>query len=227
MSFEQLLQDVETLAKSQGAGAADAGDDAAAAEAKAAADAAAAKAAAAADGGGGDEGEGDEGEGEGDESFAKAFSATLADGSEGQFIDATDLLKALGVEVTRINGERKSENEHLGAALGIMADLLKAQSTQIAELKTQIVQLSTTGRGRKAIVSVHDSPDAAAAAAAKSPGLLIKSATGTGVPANEFMAKAMEAQTAGRISSRDVAIAEGSLNAGMQVPDSIVSRVLQ
>lgn len=219
MSFEKMLDELETMAKalpsdageddeniqaaaaegSEGDGG-DSGEGAAAAEAEAGADAGdGAESAAAADD--------DEGE---DEGMAKSFSFTLEDGTVVEAQDGTELVKAL------MNRVEKNE-QVLGKSLQTAVTLIKSQGDLIKSLQEKVTTLAGQGRGRKAVVSVTEKPSTLAKSEPAEEGM-----TGS-----EFMAKAMTAQAAGRITGMEVARAESHLNKGMQVPADIVARVIQ
>lgn len=225
MSFEKLLSDLDELQKLQKSAPADEKP-----EAEDAADDAddAGIAAAAADAGGeaaekaAEEGEGGEhaepdadnagGPSDGDEDnepMGKSFRFTLDDGQEVEAVDGTELVKSL---MTRFDTTEESMTKALGSAI----DLIKSQGEAIATLQTEVKRLASEGRGRKTVVSVAEKP--AAATMAKS--------EPAGVSGEEFMAKALDAQKAGRLTALQVSVAEASLIKGLAVPADIVKRVL-
>lgn len=185
-----------------------------------------------------DKGEGDEGDqkivdaadangdgkkdGDDDKSMTKSLTVTLADGTKMEAEDGTELVKSL---IARIDAsdERATETEGVMAkALGVAVDLIKSQAVQLAEtnklvksLQTKVGELSNEGRGRKTTVSVHEP----------------KSTTMTksepeGIDGKEFMAKAMDKMSAGKLSGLDISTAEACLNRGQPVPEHIVARVM-
>ena len=204
--FDELLGELETLAKAQPAG----GDDkivAAAAEGggqgegemseeeRAAAEAAAAEAAAAGEGG----------------KMAKSFEVTLADGTKVQAQDGTELVKALQ--------ERLETNETVMAkALETAVALIKSQGERIEALSGKLAAIGGEGKGRKAVLTVVEKP-------AGTP--MAKSTTEEGMKPEEFMAKALDAQKLGRITGIEVATAEAYLNRGQPVPANIIASVLK
>lgn len=170
-----------------------------------------------ADGGGAD-GEDAGADSEDDEVLGKSFEIETADGGRARAYDATALIKSLNERLVEVEAERAEEaerREHLGKSLELMTSLLKSQGEQINALSSQIESLRGEGRGRKAVLTVTEKPEPAMAKSQPE-----------GIPASEFMAKALDAQRGGRISSRDVSIAEASLNRGVQVPEHIVRRVM-
>lgn len=227
MSFAQLLADLDTLStataegdtivKSMAAegdddGAAAGADDGAAADDGAGAEDDAAIAAAAADGEAAGEAA-DAGEGEGDEPLTKSFRFSTDDGEEVEAVDATDLLKSL---VERV----ESNETDMGKAVGMLTDLVKSQVAELGALRSEVSRLGSVGRGRKAVVTIADKPGA---------GDLAKSLPGEGeegITANDFMAKAMDACTAGKITGLEVARCESYLNRGLDVPANIKTKVL-
>lgn len=223
MSFEKLLGDLEELqklnksapadgAEENGAEVGDADDTAIAA----AADEGAA-AGGAADGGEGGDGDADAGEGAGEgEEMGKSFRFQLDSGEEVEAVDATDLVKSLLGRVGAIEGAAAEKDQLMQKSLGMAVDLIKSQGEAIALLKSEVARLGSEGRGRKTVVSVAEKPDA---------GTMTKSEP-AGVSGEDFMAKALAAQSAGRISGHQVAIAEASLLKGLAVPAHIVSKVL-
>lgn len=228
MSFESLIGDLQALSDAReqqvlakSLAAADAADDdkvtAAAAEAGATLPEGgeAAEGETDADAAGGEGGEGGEGgdEGEG-EPFGKSFFDQ--DGNPVEVVDATEMLKSLGARL---------EKTELGAgqAIGLAVDLIKSQGATIESqgellksLATKVESLASQGRGRVATLSVADKPSVGEPLAKSEP---------AGVAPQEFMAKALEAQRVGRLTGRDVSIAEGYLQKGLAVPADIVNRV--
>lgn len=226
MSYEKLLSDLEALHTAQdqealakslaNAGAADDG-----------------KIAAAADDAGvtgnddeavdGEVVEGDDDEQENNDPINKSLGLFDADGLPVDALDGTEMIKSL---MARIDTQETAA----GKVMGLAVDLIKSQATaltqqseQIAEqgsliksLQEQVAALSDTGRGRKSVVTVAEKPVI---------GQMTKSEP-AGLSGLEFMAKAQEAHEAGRISGRQVAIAETSLQKGLAVPADIVQRVL-
>lgn len=167
-------------------------------------------------------GEGTEGEGDGkpaegaaadgaEPELGKSFAVTYADGTQGEAIDATDLLKSLMDRVEL--GETKS----VEVTTGLLA-VIKSQGEMLKSLSEQITTFANQGRPRKAVVTVAEKPaaviDAGAAAAAD------------GISEAEFWGKAMAAQVKGAINSVDIAILEGDINRGLQPRAEIVQRIL-
>lgn len=193
--FDELLGELETLAKAQPA---EDGDDKIVA--------------AAAEGGGqvdGDE-NGEGGESMGDDPMAKSFEVTLADGTKVQAQDGTALVKALQ---DRIDSTETVMAKALESAIG----LIKSQGAQIEALSGKVKALSNEGKGRKAVLTVTPKPAAGGETMAKS--------QPEGITPEEFMAKALDAQKLGRLTGLEVSVAEAHLNRGQQVPVEIIRKV--
>ena len=144
----------------------------------------------------------DEGAG-GDDPMAKSFMLKLEDGTEVPAMDGAALIKSLTDRV------EKNETTVLGAFNAILP-LVKSLSEQVGKL-------SASAQPRRAVLTVAERPAAAAAPSAATP---------AGVSGEEFMAKAMAAQTAGRLNGHQVSMAEQYINAGQQPPADIVRAVL-
>jgi hypothetical protein len=174
---------------------------------------------------GDDEGDGGEGEDADDASLGKSYSMTDASGQSFQGYDATDMLKSLsgrlgGLEQAATDEE--SRRGHLSKSLVLITHLLqgqdekiKSQDEVIASLQKSLGEVGRQGVGRRAVLNVTEKPDT-----------MIKSAQPDGIDGRTFMAKAMEAMSAGRISGMEVSIAESSLNRGVPVDAGIVNRVM-
>ncbi len=230
MSFEKLLSDLDELQSLQksatadelkeGEGAADSDDTEIAA---AAADGGGEAAEAAAEGEGDAHAEPDAddmgGPSDGDEDnepMGKSFRFTLDDGQEVEAVDGTELVKSL---MARFDTTEESMTKALGATVDLIksqGDLIKSQGEAIASLQSEVKRLTSEGRGRKTVVSVAEKPAA---------GTMAKSEP-AGISGDEFMAKALSAQKAGRITALEVSKAEGYLLKGLAVPADIVNRVL-
>lgn len=144
--------------------------------------------------------------------MAKSFEVVLADGTKVQAEDGTELIKSLTDRLEKAEGVMVKAME---GALG----LIKSQGEMIKSLGDQFQKLRGEGRGRKAVVTVSEKKDATTLAKSES--------QADGLTGEQFLAKALTAQKAGRITAADVAIAEGHLNRGMQPPAELVQRVLQ
>lgn len=156
----------------------------------------------------GDDNDGDDGR------MAKSFTLKLDDGSEVEAVDGTELVKALMARVETNEGQ-------MTKALQSAVNLIKSQGDLIKSLQGQVAKLGDSGRGRKTLLTVTE----------KKPVSELRKSEGSegdeGMTANEFMAKALSAQAAGRITGSDVAVAESYLNRGLAVPDRIVNRVIE
>lgn len=165
--------------------------------------------------GDGDEDEDDELEGEG-KPMAKSFKVTLADGTEVEAEDGTELVKSM---IERVEGNE----ETMAKALGSAVNLIKAQGVQIASavalvksLQSKVAELSSEGRGRKTVVSVHEKP---------APAELAKSDP-QGMSGQEFMAKANAAFDGGKISGKDLTIIDVALRSNVALDNALISKVL-
>jgi len=157
------------------------------------------------------EGEDDEKGEEGGE-MAKSFKIVLEDGTEVEAVDGADLIKSL---VARIEGNESSVLKVLGET----AKVALAQGELIKSLQADLAALKSEGKGRKAVLAITEKP-------APKTEELRKSEAGDGLTGEEFMAKAMSAQAAGRINGTQVAIAEAHINAGKNPPLDILKAVL-
>ncbi len=213
MSFQKLLDELEALSAGKTAddvtksmGTEDEGDDNAADDTKIAEAAADGEAAGESEDGKDDDGSNDDGE-----QLGKSFRFQTEDGEEVEALDATDLLKSLVAKVD-------SNESQMGRAVSILTDLVKSQATEIGGLRSEVSRLASLGRGRKTMVTVAEKPDA---------GDLNKSdPADEGIPASDFMAKCLTAQSAGKITSLDVARAESYINRRLDVPADIKAKVL-
>lgn len=209
--FEKLLGEIAGLAAEQESMAkalpADNGEDEATIQAAAAEGGAGPQEPDADDKGGAPDGDADD-EGK---PMAKSFKLTLEDGTELEAQDGTELVKSLQ--------ERIEKNEgNMAKALESTVGLIKAQGEMIKSLTEKVTKLSGEGRGRKTVVSVVEKPAAGAT--------MVKSEA-AGMSADQFFAKALDAQKSGRISGTEIAIAETCLNRGEAIPAHIIQRVVQ
>ena len=150
---------------------------------------------------------------DGDEVMGKSFSFQLEDGTTIEALDGTELVKSLMARIETNEGT-------MAKALGAAVDLIGKQGKMIKSLQDQMTALGASGRGRKAVISVAE----------KAPvGDMRKSMDdkSEGLHPQEFMAKALSAQAAGKITGLDIARAESALNKGLPVPSDIVARVTQ
>lgn len=211
MSFEKLISELEEMSTEQEnlskALPADEGKD----EDKIQA--------AAADGGDGDgaaagagDGDGDKDkDGDGDQMGKSLGTVTLEDGTQAEAIDGTELVKSLMARVETTEGQMQKALE---GAIG----LIKGQSAMIKSLSEQVAKLAGTGRGRKTVVTVTEKNPA---------GTPMNKSEPAGMTGEEFMAKALVAQSNGKILAKDVSAIEMYLNRGMPIPAHLIARVSQ
>jgi len=129
-------------------------------------------------------------------------SLLLSSGEEIEFLDGTELIKSLTDRVD-------NQDEALTKILQSTTEIVKSMQAEIDGLKESVQKLSASGRGRKTVLSVTD-PAAPA-----------------GVSPQEFMAKAMDAQKAGRLTALQVSVAEGYLQRGLDIPAPIKNLVFE
>lgn len=207
MSYEALLEELETLQKSMDQGDSDDEKIAAAAAADDEDD-------------DHDEPDGDEGiDGEGDEDgdegpMAKSFSFQLETGEVVEAVDGTELVKSLQNEVALLKSERETAASQTEKVFQAVLGQLKSQGELIKSLSAQVEKMSSEGRGRKSIA-------APSAAMAKSMG-----ADAGGLTPDRLLAKANAAFDAGRISGKELTVIDVSLRHGAALDDGLMARVL-
>jgi len=223
--FSALLTDIdsvladeeETLAKASAPDADDAADEA--------------KIQAAADGDADDDGEKDgedvpddyddeEEEDEGpdsddDEPLTKSFDVTLPDGTEAQAIDGDALIKSFQGQIQDMRLEHQQAMTQIATALSRSTKLIKAMREQNQALASQVTALGQSGRGRKAVVSIHEKPMVGDHSLAKA----------EGISTSDLMAKALSAQKAGRLTGVQVAEIDAYVARGIPVPQSLIARL--
>jgi len=163
------------------------------------------------DGGAGNGATGDEELGEDGKPMAKSFQLTLEDGTVVEAQDGSEMVKALNDQMTAFKTDT-------GKVMESIFGLVKGQSEMTKSLSETVKKLGGEGRGRKATLSVVEKPSAGESQLAK--------AQANGVSHDEFFAKALDMQKAGKISGQEIAFAETCLNRGEPIPDSIKRRVL-
>lgn len=209
MSYEALLEELETLQKSMDQG--DSDDEKIAAAAAAGDDDEDDEH----DEPDGDEGMGGEGDGDGDEGpMAKSFSFQLDTGEVVEAIDGTELVKSLQNEVALLKSERETAASQSEKVFQAVLGQLKSQGQLIKSLSAQVEKLSSEGRGRKSIAAPN-------AAMAKSMG-----ADAGGLTPDRLLAKANAAFDAGRISGKELTVIDVSLRHGAALDDGLMARVL-
>ena len=206
MSYEALLEELETLQKSMDQG--DSDDEKIAAAAAAGDDDED-------DDPDGGEGMGGEGDGDGDEGpMAKSFSFQLDTGEVVEAVDGTELVKSLQNEVALLKSERETAASQSEKVFQAVLGQLKSQGQLIKSLSAHVEKLSSEGRGRKSIAAPN-------AAMAKSMG-----ADAGGLTPDRLLAKANAAFDAGRISGKELTVIDVSLRHGAALDDGLMARVL-
>ena len=164
-------------------------------------------------------GDGDTGGGEGDETFGKAFTVRLADGTEQQAYDGTAMMKALHTQ----QGEHGAAMEDMHKAFGMAIDVIKSlqatiakQDTLLKALDTRVAGLATTGTGRKSMVTVMER--LGSGTANSDPAAAPKQTAGG------IMMKARSMAIEGKMPWADVARIEAYQGRGQVAPPDILSQ---
>jgi hypothetical protein len=210
MSFEKLLDDLETLQKSFGDDeaddkkiqAAEAGegkdeDEDEEAEAKKAAEADKDK-------------DGKDCADEG-KPFGKSMALTDAEGNPVDAVDATEFVKALNDQVGAIAAGIETDRGHLTKSIETLTAIAVKQNEMIKSLRTEVAELANQGRGRKSVTAPTEDM-----------------AKGGDAPLNAgtLMAKANAAYDAGRISGKELTVVDVALRYGHDIDPSITNRIM-
>jgi hypothetical protein len=141
-------------------------------------------------------------------SLGKSITFTDETGTETDAIDGTELVKSLTARI-------EQQEETFSTQTGELLKVLTEQTGLIKSLQDQINDLASSGRGRKSVLTVAEKPEA-----------IMQKSQPEGMSPDEFMAKAMQANSEGRITSTEISVAEGALFKGFAVPADIVRKVL-
>jgi len=206
--FDQLLEELETLQKAYGddaddkkiAAAADDDDEAEHPEPDA-------------DdrGGPSDDDEDNEDDDDGFEPIGKSFAFELDNGETFEAIDASELVKSLTSRLDQTESLLAKAIDERDSVNGRVLTLLKSQSAEIAGLKAQVAKLSGEGRGRKAVVNVHEAAEPMAKSESN--------------PRAELMAKATAAYEQGRLTGREWVEVDASLRLNQIPSQSILAKL--
>ena len=155
--------------------------------------------------------EDDEDEDDGFEPIAKSFRFELDNGQTVEAIDATELVKSLKGRLDETETLLAKAIEERDTVNGRVLGLLKSQSAEIAGLKAQLAKLSGEGRGRKAVVNVHEAAEPMAKSESN--------------PRAELMAKATAAYEQGRLTGREWVEVDASLRLNQIPSQSILAKL--
>lgn len=147
---------------------------------------------------------------EDDDLFGKSFAVRTADGNVVRAVDGVAV-------ISRLRNEIRGQNEELARSLVALTKVVKKQAQMIKSLRMDLAAKAASGRGRKAVLTVHEKPAA---------GRQMAKSQRAEISGEEFLLKAIDAQRNGRITGVEVAIAEAAINNRQQVPDHIVKKVL-
>lgn len=146
--------------------------------------------------------------------LAKSFKVTLEDGSEADAFDGEALIKSFRGEIESLRTDVHGSLQQVADALTRSTKLIKSLREQNADLAAQLKTIGAQGRGRKSSLSVHER--------AMAGDEMRKSDTPQ--PA-EILAKALSAQSAGRITSVEVAQIDAHLARGLSVPEPLLAKL--
>jgi hypothetical protein len=155
---------------------------------------------------GDEDGEDEDNDGDG-EPMGKSFPVTLADGTEVEALDATELLKAMQDDAANQFGQ-------VGRVLSGTMGLLKSMNAELASLRKEVARMGARGAGRQSVLRV---PPEQAEDMAKS------DRSGP----NDILAKSMAAMHRGDFNAAQVAEVEVYVSRGMPLPAHLARIVAQ
>lgn len=153
----------------------------------------------------------------GDAPMAKSFKVTLADGSEADAVDATELVKSLQAEVGALTGKLTATETSLAKALEQTLGVVKTQATLLKSYGERLDKVSGEGRGRKSAVMIHEKPAA---------GTETTPVAKPSMKPEEFMAKAMTAYEGGKISGVQIGAIDICLRNGQPIDPALIQKIV-
>lgn len=153
-----------------------------------------------------DDDEDDDDDEEGFKPIAKSFAFELDNGQTVEAVDATSLIKSLTRKLNSTESLLAKSIDERDALNSKVLKLLKSQSAELDGLRKQVAKLAGEGRGRKAVVNVHEAVDAPMAKAHA---------------AGDLLAKAHSAAESGRITWKECAEVDASLRL-KQLPNQAI-----
>lgn len=170
--------------------------------------------AAAADGKKNSEADMDDGTDAGDgEMFGKSFAIKLADGTEVEGVDGTQILKSLSGKVEKHGDMIATGFKAVMKAIEARDEVVSGQTALIKSLQDQVASLRRSGSGRVAVLAQSDNTQPRQ-----------QQQTNT-FSMDEFGRVALKAQREGRVSSLEVSIGESRLMKGLPLDEDFVSRL--
>lgn len=149
---------------------------------------------------------------EGGEEMGKSFSFTLENGEVIEAVDGTELVKSL---ITRID----STETDTKAAIDGLFGLVKSQAELIKSMHADMHKLASSGKGRKAVLSIAEKNVAPATEQ------MNKSLQPEGMTHKEFFSKALTLQGQGKLHGDVIRRAESLMNRGLPIPSDMVALV--
>lgn len=139
----------------------------------------------------------------------------MIDGEEHQVVDAEALIKS----VTDLTGRLGDQEAVLAKALETTLGALQSQGQLIKSLQAKVDKLSGEGKGRKTVLTISEKPQAGE-------GTLAKSEQQDGLTPQQFMLKANAAFESGKLTGKELTVADVSLRSGQPIPAEIIAKAL-
>jgi len=150
-----------------------------------------------------------------DEDDAEYMGKSMTVKIDGEDVEAFDGMELIKSFTNRLDGSEKMLRKALEATVKTIKSrdgIIKKQGELLKSLQEQVAVIGNTGKGRKAVVNVHD----------KQTGELKKS---DGVSPGEFRQLLKSAVASGAVNAMDAGRAETALNNGQAVPEVIIAKV--
>lgn len=156
------------------------------------------------------------------ETFGKAFEVTLADGSKAEAFDGTAMLKALHTEHEVLQAAFEDRQGDILKAFDIAVGTIRTLQTQVAQqdtlikaLTTKVNAVSSTGVGRRTMLTIAEK-------LAPSAGINGDGGRASGPSADDVMAKAKFLVREGKFDAGQLPRLEAHHLRGMLGPDDLM-----
>lgn len=146
-----------------------------------------------------------------EDQFGKSLPVILPSGEQAMAVDAGQLIKSLQDGIDRLGKGLETDRESFAKSLNVLTEKMEEQGKVIKAIGEQVIRMAKSGSGRKSVVDL---------------GMSMTKSQPQSLSPSVLLAKCEQAMLQGKLTGYELSSAETYVNRGMEIPQSILSKLV-
>ena len=145
-----------------------------------------------------------------EDQFGKSLPVILPSGEQAMAVDAGQLIKSLRDGIDRLGKGLETDRESFAKSLNVLTEKMEEQG-KVKAIGEQVIRMAKSGSGRKSVVDL---------------GMSMTKSQPQSLSPSVLLAKCEQAMLQGKLTGYELSSAETYVNRGMEIPQSILSKLV-